>query len=196
MSLTRALKNSNHQVSKFKSGFDIHGRFKQAHRFEAELKQHLIKSYKLSVFSHGLGVLPPNERAELVSRTDQTSLHVRFQPDFWIPVPNQNLSFFVDAKSQLAETDFYSVNEQAFNVQCELMGIGDLILWVFQPSSPISDYKAEWLNNLCFLINWEKDSQRLHEVRGSKKSFGLIKKDKLRSLDTVINQWLRFGCLK
>ena len=159
---------------------------------EVRIKSHLETHYNFKVYPHGIQALPPQQREELKVRSDQTSKNIRYEPDYWVPIPNYSDSFLIECKSQLSntKTKYFSVNLDEYNAQCRKQDAGSQILYVFDTTESNEILYAEWLQNLHDLIEWQKDHKSLEYASGSRKQYGLICKDNLRHLDSVINELL------
>lgn len=184
--------NSSYPRLKGIAQIPFNGRFEEGTTVEERIKSHLETHYKLKVYPHGIQALPPQQREDLKVRSDQTSKNIRYEPDFYVPIPNANDSFLVECKSQLSTTNTtnFSLNLDEYNAQCRKQNAGSQILYVFDTNEPNEILYAEWLKNLEELIEWQKDHKSLEYASCSRKQYGLICKYKLRHLDTVINELL------
>jgi len=184
--------NSRYQRLNSKTQIPFNVRLGNGTTVEERIKSLLESKFHLNVFPHGIQTLPPQQREELKFRSDQTTFNIRYEPDFWVPIPNHDDSFLVECKSQLSntKTKYFSVSLDEYNVQYRKQDAGSQILYVFDTNEPYENLYAEWLKNLEVLIEWQKDHKSLEYASGSQKQYGLISKYKLRHLDVVIKELL------
>jgi len=192
---TRRFSKPNNSRLRFRdSGRNYYSRLRSGHRFEDEVKQIFKSQFGINLNPCGLEYEPDGAKDLLTKLDDKTSRFIRFLPDFYTSIPDRKLTFFVEVKSSLTNTDNYSVNKSEYDTQYELTSSGCLILYVFPALDPFSGLRAEWLINL----NQNKvitvsDSKKLRQMGGSGKPFVLVPKRHTRPLRAVMDALLKEG---
>jgi hypothetical protein len=161
-------------------------RFRRGSEFEHNLSSHIEAVYDCSIFPWGMSQYNAPLQKALHSSKSGEAQFARFQPDFIVSSAQSWL--YLDAKSSIRDSDFYSVSLEEFRFQKSLVQeYGLKLILAFPPLAELKEFRAQYIQRID-IERTIKDSQTLSLCNGSRLDFGLIRKANLPALSVVLDE--------